>query len=375
MNSFETAILIISLASGTAYTILILSFTIGWMKLKQFSLSESPTTFISVLIPLRNEQGNIDLLTRSLKAQNYPIDLLELIFINDHSSDNTQAELVRQDDLKDIIILELEEGLSGKKAAINYGINQARGKLITTLDADCIPDKNWLRTISTYYEQGGYKMIAGPVAIRNPRGLLASFQALELLSLVSAGGGAMGINKPIMCNGANLSYEKEAYLEVKGFKGNEHIPGGDDIFLMEKFNRQYPSGSIGFNTHPEGFVYTGASRNLKAFMNQRFRWVAKSPAYRNPFLIFTALIVLIFNLCLLATLIFAFISLPGLLIFGSLFLLKCIVDFPILWKAGKFAKQTHLMGNYFIFQFVYFIFISLSGIFGNLLSFSWKGRR
>jgi len=374
MNSYETAILIISLACGTAYSVLILSFTVGWLKLKQYSNSESPTTFISILIPYRNEQENIDPLMRSLKAQNYPQDLFELIFINDHSEDSTHAELIKHEAMKNTIILALEKGVSGKKAAIDYGVRQARGKLITTLDADCIPGKNWLWTISTHYEKGGYKMIAGSVAIRDPKGFLASFQALELLSLVSTGAGAIGIKKPIMCNGANLSYEKEAFLNVEGFKENEHIPGGDDIFLMEKFNKHYPPKSIGFNTHPEGIVYTGASRNLKAFMNQRFRWVAKSPAYRNPFLILSALIVLLFNLCLLTTLIFAFTSLPGLLIFGGLFLIKCLIDFPILWKAAKFAKQTHLMGNYVVFQFVYFIFISLSGLLGNLLSFGWKGR-
>jgi len=374
MNSFETAILIISLTCGIAYSVLILSFTVGWMKLRHYTNSESPTTFISVLIPLRNEQENIEQLIRSLKTQDFQQELFELIFINDHSTDDTHAELIKLKTMKNIIILTLKKGVGGKKAAIDYGIRQARGKLITTLDADCIPGKNWLRTISTHYEKGGYKMIASPVAIRDPKGSLASFQALELLSLVFTGGGAIGIKKPIMCNGANLSYEKEAYLKVEGFKGNEHIPGGDDIFLMEKINKHYPPGSIGFITNSEGLVYTGASRNFKAFMNQRFRWVAKSPAYRNPFLILTALVVLLFNICLLTALIFAFISLPGILIFGGLFLMKCVVDFPILWKAAKFAKQSHLMGNYFSFQFVYFIFISLSGLFGNLLAFSWKGR-
>jgi len=63
------------------------------------------------------------------------------------------------------------------------------------------------------------------------------------------------------------------------------------------------------------------------------------------------------------------------LICAGLFILKCIVDFSILRKASKFAGQDQLMANYIPFQFVYFFFISLSGILGNVISFSWKGRR
>ncbi len=178
-----------------------------------------------------------------------------------------------------------------------------------------------------------------------------------------------------MCNGANLSYEKDAYREVEGFRGNDHLAGGDDIFMMEKINKMYPAGSIGFVSDPDAIVYTAAAGNIKEFMNQRFRWVAKSPSYRNPFLITSALVVLMFNLCILASLSYAAFSETVAIIFGSIFLLKIVVDFPILWSISGFAGQRHLMVWYIPFQLLYFIFISISGILGNLLSFTWKGRK
>ncbi len=375
MNNAELAILIISLFTGTAYGILIIAFTIGWSRLKKAEVNTSPTTQISIIVAARNEADHIDTLLESLLSQQYPEELYEILVVNDHSTDTTLEILGKYQDHQKIKILNLPQEQSGKKKALGLGIQKATGSLISTIDADCLPSPNWLKTIAASYEDGKYKMIVGPVAVHSPQGWLTSFQALELLSLVSSGGGAIGIKKPIMCNGANLSYEKDAFFEVGGFKGNEHIPGGDDMFLMEKFNKQFPPGSFGFSIDSESIVYTKASHNFKEFMNQRFRWVAKSPAYSNPFLITAAAIVLLFNLSLITALVFAFISLPGLLIFGGLFLLKCIIDFPILWKASKFAGQTKLMGNYISFQFVYFIFISLSGVLGNLLSFSWKGRK
>lgn len=374
MNNAEQAILIISLFTGTAYSLLIIAFTIGWGKLKKAKTNTSPITQISIVVAARNEADHIDPLLQRLLSQQYPEELYEILVVNDHSADATLDILGKYQDHQRIKILDLPPEQSGKKNALSLGIQKAVGSLISTIDADCLPSQNWLKTIATSYEDGKHKMIVGPVAIQSPQGWLASFQALELLSLVSSGGGAIGIKRPIMCNGANLTYEKGAFFEVGGFNGNEHIPGGDDMFLMEKFNKQFPPGSLGFNINRESIVYTKASHNLKEFMNQRFRWVAKSPAYSNPFLITTAIIVLLFNLSLIIAMVFAFTSLPGLLIFGGLFLLKCFSDFPILWKASKFAGQTKLMRKYIPFQFVYFVFISLSGVLGNVLPFSWKGR-
>lgn len=371
MNKTEIVLLVIILISALSYCLLIISFTIGWLRLKQLHLKTNVSTFISVVVPLRNEAKNLDELLIHLESQQYPKDLREFVLVNDHSTDETTDALKRVNGFN---VLHLPDGLSGKKAAITYGINHAKGSLITTLDADCLPGPGWLGSIATYYEEGNYKMISGPVAIRKPKGILASFQALELLSLVSSGGGATGVGKPIMCNGANLSYEKKIFEEVEGFKGNEHIQGGDDIFLMEKVNRHYTRGSVGFNKNPEGIVYTTASSGLKEFLNQRFRWVSKSPAYKDHFLITTAIIVLGFNLALLVSLTWAFVSLVGLWTFIGLFTLKCLVDFPILRSATRFAGQQKLMIQYVPFQFLYFFFIILSGILGNLLSFSWKGR-
>ena len=374
MDSTELVILTISMITVAAYLVLIGLFSYGWKKMRILQIPEKPFTFISVIIPMRNEEQNVLELLMALKEIEYPVHLREFIFIDDHSADNTVEILKKLNDTPGLLIHTLPEDKIGKKAAISHGIELASGKLITTLDADCLPGKNWLQSICSAYESKRYKMIAGPVAIRDPKGWLASFQALELISLVASGAGAIGIGKPIMCNGANLTYEKEAFNEVKGFEGNEHIPGGDDIFLMEKLNRQMSKGSIGFNNNPAGMVFSPASKSLKEFLNQRMRWVSKSPAYKDPFLILSSVIVLLLNLNLLVALVFAFFSLSGLLIFTGLFLLKCIIDFPLLWKATTFTGQQHLLWNYIPFQFVYFICISLSGILGLISPYSWKGR-
>ncbi|MBE9483320.1 MAG: glycosyltransferase [Bacteroidetes bacterium] len=375
MGSAEYTILIASIITGTAYAILIAIFTVGWFKLKKAGSGEISSANISIVVPVRNEQDNIERLIHRLREQDFPPEQFELIIVNDHSVDNTLAILKKYDNQRGVIVVDLKKEETGKKQAIDHGIGLACGPLIITLDADCLPGINWLKTFSSQYKEKGYKMIAGPVTIDKPSGFLASFQALELLSLVATGAGAIGIGKPIMCNGANLSYEKDAYREVEGFRGNDHLAGGDDIFMMEKINKIYPAGSIGFISDPDAIVYTAAAGNIMEFINQRFRWVAKSPSYRNPFLITSALVVLLFNICLLVSLSYAVFSETVAIIFGGIFLLKAIVDFPILWSISGFASQRYLMVWYIPFQLLYFIFISITGILGNLLSFSWKGRK
>jgi len=375
MGSAEYTILIASIITGTAYAILIAIFTVGWFKLKKAGSGEISSANISIVVPVRNEQDNIERLIHRLREQDFPPEQFELIIVNDHSIDNTLAVLKKHENQRGVIVVDLKKGETGKKQAIDHGIGLACGPLIITLDADCLPGINWLKTFSRQYKEKGYKMIAGPVVIDKPSGFLASFQALELLSLVATGAGAIAIGKPIMCNGANLSYEKDAYREVEGFRGNDHLAGGDDIFMMEKINKMYPAGTIGFVSGPDAIVYTAAARNIKEFLNQRFRWVAKSPSYRNPFLIITALVVLLFNTSLLVSLSYAAFSETVAIIFGGIFLLKIVVDFPILWSISGFAGQRHLMAWYIPFQLLYFIFINLTGILGNLLSFTWKGRK
>ena len=375
MNKAEIIFILLLMASGIFYAITILLFTWGWNRLRRSPHTSITTIDISVIVPLRNEQERIGILIQSLLSQNYPEEYYEVIVIDDHSTDDTVSEIEKHDPDNKIKLFQLDDDLEGKKCALQAGIRHARGKLIATIDADCFTGKSWLKSIAATYAEHNYKMMSGPVAINKPAGVIGKFQALELLSLVGTGAGAIGIGLPIMCNGANLIYEKSAFEEVDGFKGNEHISGGDDIFLLEKFKRRYAGKHIGFIKDSKAIVYTSGTTGLREFLNQRIRWVSKSPAYRDPGMILTAFVVLILNLGLLISLAWAFFSFIFLYVFAGLFLLKCIVDFPVLWKISGFTDQRHLLTWYLPFQLIYFIFISFSGIIGNLLVYKWKGRK
>ncbi len=117
-----------------------------WMTLKQLGTldadsqirSAEPT--ISVIVPARNEQLDLASAVRSILAQQ---DVrLQVILVNDHSSDDTGAiadSLARSDDRVTVIHdPPLRDGWLGKTNAMQTGISLATGALTVFTDADVI---------------------------------------------------------------------------------------------------------------------------------------------------------------------------------------------------------------------------------------------
>lgn len=372
MDSIEMIMTGILIFTGSVYALVILIFTIGWHKIAMVEDTKQAETKLSIIVAMRNEENNVQTLIKNILSQDYPSKLFELILINDHSTDNT-LRIARADlNNENLVIIDLEEGQYGKKQAIKQGISRSTGELIITTDADCNHGTNWLRSIDAHYTSGKFKMMSGPVFIDNASSTLSKFQSLEFISLVGSGAGAIGAGMPILCNGANLIYEKQAFHEVGGFSGNEHIPGGDDIFLLEKFKKHFGPGKIGFIKNRNASVGTGPSAGLQAFLNQRIRWVAKSPAYRDSSIIFTAIIVFLFNFCLLLTMLWAIFSMNIFIVFLAGFFVKCMVDLPLLWVVSGFFRQRKLLWYFLLFQFIYIIFSGSIAIAGNIFSYRWK---
>ena len=93
----------------------------------------SLTTFLSIVIPVYNEEGNVGLLTESiengLKGYQY-----EIIYIDDFSSDNTRKE-IKELNNPNVVLIELKRNY-GQSSALAAGIDYAKGDYIITMDGD-----------------------------------------------------------------------------------------------------------------------------------------------------------------------------------------------------------------------------------------------
>lgn len=365
-----TIITYIVLSAILIYALIILAFVYGWVRIKKFkpyNIEQFP--HVSIVVACRNEEGNIKQLLESLSEQCYPKEKTEIILVDDHSEDQT-VKIIRNFQGLNIRLLILPEDLSGKKDALRFGINSSTSEISITTDADCTMGKNWLTSMVSYYSEYKPKLIVAPVVLYPLKNLFQKLQSLEFMSLIGSGAGAIGIHRPIMCNGANLLFEKSIY-ENALFENK--YASGDDIFLLLSAKKQHRQ-EIHFLKSTDAIVFTKPAQTLMEFFRQRIRWTSKSKAYRDFDIIFIALLIALSNLMLAFTLIASAFNPEFISVFLSGIFIKSIADIALLVPVTRFLKYPQLMWWFAPLQILYpfyIVFTAIAGIFGK---FTWKNR-
>ena len=369
----------------TSYAILIGYYRWAWNVIPRFNISApglNPiTTKISVIIPARNEEKNIRHLLDSLFQQSYPKNLFQIIVVDDHSTDNTWDIIsnLRYEEMN-LISLKLADysnkitTSSYKKFAIETAISVASGDLIVTTDADCDPQPDWLLTIASFHQKTNAKFIAAPVKIDSGNSFLSIFQTLDFITLQGITGASVYKRIHSMCNGANLAYEKNVFYEVKGFRGIDNIPSGDDMLLMHKIYKKYPM-QVFFLKNKTAIVSTQAETTWKGFFNQRIRWASKADTYDDKRIFWVLLLVYIVNLLFVVLLIASFWNKMYLLFLLTLSVLKTFIEYPFVKSAATFFNQQKLMIYFPLLQPIHIIYTVVIGWLGKFGSYQWKGRK
>ncbi len=365
---------------GLGYFIIISIYTIGWFRLKIFRPGkEKLDTFVSIIIPARNEEKNINLLLNKLCQQDYPKTNFEIIVVDDNSTDDTSKIVTgfiqqHQEHQIKIIHLSVENpAATYKKKAITTAIEASKGELIITTDADCTMNENWLRSFVSFFLTEKSEMIVGPVSFHNETSIFEKLQSFEFLSLIAITAGAIRIRRPIMCNGANLAYKKSAFIKVGGF-GNDSFSSGDDVFLLLKIKQYFGTKSVRFLKNLDALVFTEPKKSFKAFIHQRIRWASKNKVYDKKILLVSFTVYMI-NLLLVIGLFLASFN-PA--IFTTVIIsmiIKMIIDLPILFGITKFVGQRKMMFYAFPMIILYPVYIIIAGAFGIIGNYQWKGRK
>lgn len=319
--------------------------------------------FISILIAFRNEEARLKKCIESLKKLQYANDRYEFIFINDHSTDGG-AELIQAAQLNNCRVLDSPG--EGKKAAISHGVDRAIGELIVSTDADCEVPETWLNQIN---EAGNSSMILGPVKLGPLKNFLHIFQELEWAALQTISASTALWKKPLMNNGANLSYKKEAFNETALLK---KTASGDDMFLLEDFSQR--KLSIQFLWDPKSIVTTEPINSWKELFQQKIRWASKSKHYKNKVNLLLGILIALMN-------VFVSYHLINLILYSNtsdislVFLAtKMIVDVLLILPYLMLVNRTQLVfmmpiiATLYPFYFLYILMLSIRG------KFVWKER-
>lgn len=374
------ALFIITIIFTTAYTLLILWYWWGWIRLKEFiPVKRTVSTTITVIIAARNEEKNIENLLNDLNDQSLSKNLYEIIVVDDFSTDKT-AQLVKQNTSPNVKLIQLKDHLNGddqiishKKKAIEVAIASSNGELIVTTDADCRHSSNWLFSIAGFYEEKKPVMIAGPVNFFHDRTLLGKFQTLDFLSLVGIAAASIKNGFYNLCNGANLAYTKEAFLAVGGYNGIEHIASGDDMMLMHKIGKHYP-GKIMYIKNKDAIVYTHTEKDLASFWQQRLRWTSKSTHYEDKRITYMLTFVYLFNLLQLANLVTGLFIPFYLRLSLWQFMVKIVIDTLFIYSVTRFFRRENLLWLFLPVQVVHVVYVILIAPFSLFGNYKWKGR-
>jgi cellulose synthase/poly-beta-1,6-N-acetylglucosamine synthase-like glycosyltransferase len=222
----------------------------------------------------RNEALNIVRCIESLSRIKYPEDLLEIILVNDNSTDNT-FELMKESSknfsfFKVINSAKNSAGnLKGKANAIDTAISQCTGDIIVSTDADCEVSPDWVKE-SVKYFSGNTAMVCGFTLIKCGDSLFSKMQSIDWIYLLALASSSSGLKLILSCIGNNLAFTKSSYNDIGGYSA-VGFSVTEDLALMRKIN-SYKKYQIKYPVDKDCIVETLACSDLAELFSQKRRW-------------------------------------------------------------------------------------------------------
>lgn len=308
-------------------------------------------TEITVIIPFRNEAENLSPLFESfLKQEVLPARIL---FIDDHSEDDSVQNIehfIESNKMGEL--LQLPRDISGKKAAINYAIQQVKTPYVVTFDADITFGSEYFKTLENCSVSS---LNAFPV-IMNGKSFLGNLASTEYL-FFNAFNFLIARIWPISVSGANLLFDTQAVDYQQQLKSHKHIESGDDYFLLKYFRTNNKSIYISNDSRLK--VETNAPHSLATYFNQRVRWLSKSKVQVNWTDTLIGFFISLYFIGGIAALLTAVLQGEWLFLL-MIFMLRFLMDALVYLNYAQRLRATKNVLFLPFFQLIYpFLFISV----------------
>ncbi len=367
---------IIFIVALSGYFIQSVLFIIGASR--KYPKSNSPNLpNATVIVAARNEERSILLCLKSLDNIDYPEAKLEVILVDDKSTDSTgkiiDEFIYGKPKFKKIITKKEIGRLKGKTNALANALDVAAGEIILTTDADCIVSPSWVKETVSYYTDNVAAVTGFTTQIVSDN--FSGMQAIDFIYLLFVASGTINLGTPISCIGNNMSYRKSAYDEVGGY---ESLP----FSVTEDFNllnaiwklRKY---KIIAPLDKDALVTSLPCNSIKELFRQKKRWAVGGigvpiPGYllfifgfiTNFFAFITPLIFLNF---------FSAFADAGTWIYMLFF--KIVIDFFVLYPIHKYLGILKNLKYFLTFELYYIIYVTaLPFVLFSNRTVIWKGR-
>jgi cellulose synthase/poly-beta-1,6-N-acetylglucosamine synthase-like glycosyltransferase/peptidoglycan/xylan/chitin deacetylase (PgdA/CDA1 family)/spore germination protein YaaH len=219
---------------------------------------------VSVVVAAYNEEKVIFRTIKSLLASRYPE--LEIIVVDDGSSDNTSAIVAKEFAHEPRVTLITKEN-GGKSSALNVGLAASKYDIMIGLDADTQYSRDAIGAMARHFADEKVGAVAGNVKIGNRNNWLLQCQSIEYITNQNFGRRAFAVADAItVVPGAAGAWRKKAVEEVGLYLADTL---GEDMELTWRVRKA--GYKIVFE--PRATAYTEAPHNFSGVFKQRFRWM------------------------------------------------------------------------------------------------------
>ena len=215
---------------------------------------------VSVVVPVYNEEKTLGKTLRSLFAGAYPKDKLEVIVVNDGSTDNTR-EVARS--FSRVTYVEQEN--KGKAAALNAGLKRATGELFSCLDADSFVDKDALKKNVRHFSDPRVGGVICAIKVYKPRMFIEKLQRVEYIMSVLIRKLMARVHALFITPGVMSVYRTKVLRSLGGFSEGNLT---EDFEMALRLHKNHYDVKI----ETEGVGYTVVPQTWKALFQQRVRW-------------------------------------------------------------------------------------------------------
>ncbi|MEM8749146.1 MAG: glycosyltransferase family 2 protein [Pseudomonadota bacterium] len=287
---------------------------------------------VAIIVPVFCEGASVLQTAASFAALDYPRDKLQIVFVDDVSTDDTYEHLQEACRRYPWMKLIQNPHNMGKRLGIKNAVLDIDTDLVMSVDSDVIVDSNVVRELTRHMYTTGADAVGGCVFVSNAAETwLTRMQAVKYWIGYQFLKNVENAYSHVMClSGCLTLYKREAMIAVdkdvesRTFLGDE-VKYGEDRFLTRKIVERGYKTRLCFTAR----CFTKAPTNMGAYLNQQLRWRRS-----NMIDLITAIPHLHkFNILVLVH----YLSMGTLLFFYPLFLLaKCIeMQFvmPMIWHA------------------------------------------
>ena len=248
--------------------VLMLGRTVFWLCYREFApaaADEAPA--LTVVIPAYNEGAMVEVAIRSVAAADYPHERLEIIAVDDGSTDDTWHYIARaaQQFPQLVTAVRLEHN-QGKRAALAEGFRRARGDIVVTVDSDSEIERQTLAAISGPFRDPRVGAVAGKVAVHNRRaGLIPRMLHVRFVLSFDFLRSAQSFFRTVYCcPGALAAYRMSVVRQVlpqwerQRFLGSECTYGEDramtNAILAAGYDSVYQRSAVVHTLVPETYT-------------------------------------------------------------------------------------------------------------------------